>query len=196
MSPFKNYIYKLRLFAAKGPKYHYIYGSWRFRRLFAQRAEQKRGLPTISIYDKLDLALPALEACSEAAQQSNSSEAQSLLAEHFRQRSEPHFCFDPEEIESLIELLDGNVRYSKDTCIQEADRICRNEFDFRRVPTVTFADQIEWQHCPDGNTDWRWDLNRHTYFETLGRAYRYTKDEKYARQFCTLISDWIEKKPR
>ena len=186
--------YKFRLFAAKGPKYHYTYGSWRLRRLLAQRAE-KNGLSAVNIYDKIDLSQPLLKECHSAAERQDFVEADRLLATHFRQRTEPHFCFEPEEITPLIELISRTVSLSKDKCIQEADKICRYEFDFRRVPTVTFAEAVDWHYCPDGNTDWTWDLNRHTYFETLGRAYRYTKDEKYARSFCTLITDWIEQNP-
>jgi len=38
-------------------------------------------------------------------------------------------------------------------------------------------------------------LNRHQYFVTLGKAYWYTKDEKYAIEFTLQVLDWIRNNP-
>ena len=40
-----------------------------------------------------------------------------------------------------------------------------------------------------------WELNRHQFFITLGKAYFITSDEKYAKKFSELINDWIDKNP-
>ena len=40
-----------------------------------------------------------------------------------------------------------------------------------------------------------WELNRHQYFVTLGKAYWITSDEKYASEFVNQLADWITKNP-
>jgi hypothetical protein len=40
-----------------------------------------------------------------------------------------------------------------------------------------------------------WELNRHQYFTTLGRAYWYTGDEVYARTFVQHLASWMDANP-
>ena len=40
-----------------------------------------------------------------------------------------------------------------------------------------------------------WELNRHQYFATLGRAYWFTNDERYAETFASHLQSWIEQNP-
>ena len=46
-----------------------------------------------------------------------------------------------------------------------------------------------------GNIDWMRDLNRHHYFVTLGRAYWYTGEERFAETFVKLFLDWMANNP-
>lgn len=51
-------------------------------------------------------------------------------------------------------------------------------------------------------SDWKlsdikysWEFNKHLHFVTLGKAYYYTKDEKYSKEFAKQISSWMKQNP-
>lgn len=83
-----------------------------------------------------------------------------------------------------------------------ADDVCENRFLFRdhwemertHVP-VTFDGPIDWAHIPAGDPEWLYAMNRHTSFVNLGKAWRYTGDEKYLRAYERLLADWIARVP-
>jgi hypothetical protein len=54
---------------------------------------------------------------------------------------------------------------------------------------------VDWFYEPDGNVDWRWELNRHAYFITLGRAYAQTGQARYLETFQRLLFDWLNHNP-
>lgn len=86
--------------------------------------------------------------------------------------------------------------------LSAADAICRNTFTFQdhwemeacHIP-VTFGAQVDWAHIPFGDLEWLYALNRHSCFVNLGKAYRYTRNEKYAEHFARLISHWMDTVP-
>jgi hypothetical protein len=51
---------------------------------------------------------------------------------------------------------------------------------------------VDWNYAPESNIEWTWDLNRHVFFETLGRAYHYTNKERYACKFGELLKSWLK----
>lgn len=109
-----------------------------------------------------------------------------------RPRSPAEFFFKAEDAPKIVAGLSSRTRRAT---LQEADRICDLEFSFRGFDTVRFDDEIDWHSAPAGNVDWRWDLNRHAWFETLGRAWHYTGERKYANTFSTCLSHWIDSNP-
>ena len=46
-----------------------------------------------------------------------------------------------------------------------------------------------------GDIKWIWDASRFDWAYVLGRAWRYSRDEKYAQCFWTLLEDWIADNP-
>lgn len=86
--------------------------------------------------------------------------------------------------------------------ISIAGDVCENRFLFRdhwemertHVP-VCFNGQIDWARIPAGDPEWLYAMNRHTSFVNLGKAWRYTGEVRYARQFAALIEDWIDRVP-
>ena len=100
--------------------------------------------------------------------------------------------------------------------VQEADRYCRNEFEFFGQ-TFRYGDEIPW--CADpvtgrpwpmafhtridifsgseavGDVKYVWELGRHQFLPTLGKAYRLTGREEYAEKGLALIEDWIQSNP-
>lgn len=101
--------------------------------------------------------------------------------------------------------------------IEKADAICAHQFRFLGRQ-YSFEGMIDWHLEPDSGMDWPrdyyekidrwmwstsrpgdsklpWELNRHQYFVTLGKAYWVTGDEKYAREFSAQLLNWIATNP-
>jgi hypothetical protein len=58
---------------------------------------------------------------------------------------------------------------------------------------VHFDGPVDWLVNPAGDQEFVWAFNRHRFFITLGQAYQFTGDEKYADCFVELASDWMER---
>lgn len=82
-----------------------------------------------------------------------------------------------------------------------ADEICRGRYLFQdhweMEPTHTAVDfgaeiaGIDWAAVPFGDPEWLYAMNRHTSLVNLAKAWLYTGDDHYARQFAALLDDWI-----
>ena len=86
-----------------------------------------------------------------------------------------------------------------------ADEICRGRYLFQdhweMEPTHTAVDfgaeiaGIDWAAVPFGDPEWLYAMNRHTSLVNLAKAWLYTGDDHYARQFAALLDDWIARVP-
>jgi hypothetical protein len=195
LQPVVRFIQKAELFASKGLSYHHTYARWRIRRLASRWGSNALLSTGLELATKLRLEMPELAKVRAAYAEKNEQAVKLAIQTHFRARSTPQFAFELAEIEQIVALVDQIDGVNKDKTIRNADEICQNTFTFRKAPPVHFEGLVNWQHCPDGNTDWTWDLNRHAYFESLGRAYWYTGDEKYALKFSTLLKEWLASNP-
>jgi len=184
------FLKRLQIFAAKGPIYHYQYILWRLKKQL-QKLENKI---LFSNGEKLLSALDDQILKNIQHQNENSkvylTRVYSYLTSHLKTRNQPKFFFGKNDSELIISFISED---EKKKTIRNADEICQNTFRFRNLKPIKFEAEINWNYSPGGNIDWTWDLNRHVYFETLGRAYQYTKDERYAYKFRELLLDWIEK---
>jgi heparan-sulfate lyase len=64
-------------------------------------------------------------------------------------------------------------------------------------PRHDFGPDIDWHANRNAKRDreWLWQLHRHSSWGALGRAYRHTGDERYARRYVRQLLDWIRKCP-
>jgi uncharacterized heparinase superfamily protein len=182
---------RVEIFLEHGPAYHYTYGRWRLRRWLGRLAPAA-GLGRRRFWQLFDLSQPELAAARSAAAAGDSAAANAHLAEYFRTRALPRWFFAPEELRATGTLVPGKL---KTATINQANDICQNIFQFRRAEPVAFGAEIDWRYRPAGNKDWNWDLHRHLYWLTLGRAYAYTGDERYALKFQALLLDWQARNP-
>ena len=101
--------------------------------------------------------------------------------------------------------------------MSEADEICRGNFRLlgydnlhfgQEVPNFHFdpvsgktSEKKHWSKLPlsdsesTGDKKVIWEINRHQYFVTLGQAYLFTGDEKYAETFAAHIKAWFDQNP-
>jgi len=126
-----------------------------------------------------------------------------------------HFLDHPQATADLIKKeFPDNVQAT----INVADKICRHEFLFLGQE-VAFGEDIDWHWMPDGDGSWPnqhvdgypkssyygedrpgdikypWELGRHQFFVTLGKAYHYTGDERYAEAFTHQLIHWRKTNP-
>ena len=104
--------------------------------------------------------------------------------------------------QTALNLIAKTHKEDVQKTIQNADRILQKTFLFRHhwamerthIPH-TFNKKIDWTAKPNGDEEWCYMLNRHRYVIDLGQAYALTGDEKYAKGFVTILSDWIQNNP-
>jgi heparan-sulfate lyase len=87
---------------------------------------------------------------------------------------------------------------------------CANERDIRYAddalkhifvaqpgyPDCFCGDDINWSKSPVADEEWLWQLHRMYFWASMGRMYWHTGDEKYVREWCLQLADWIKKNPR
>ena len=101
--------------------------------------------------------------------------------------------------------------------IEAADRVCRHAFDLLGSGEIELGEHIDWS--VDFKTGYKWpsnrslrpaeittfgssadikvpwELSRFQHVSLLGRAYWLTSDEKYAHEFVSEISEWMDLNP-
>ncbi|MDT4895762.1 MAG: hypothetical protein QOH25_839 [Acidobacteriota bacterium] len=139
------------------------------------------------------------------------------LLDDFRTRTSPEFFAafaDPEK--SRAELNRRFGASSRDALLERARRIVEGDFDLLGLRDLSFGNPPDWHLEPVANrraplVHWSrinyldaevagdkkitWELNRHQYFATLGRAYWHTNDERYAETFAAHLESWMNENP-
>jgi hypothetical protein len=147
---------------------------------------------------------------------SSSLSAESVL-EHFRRRTSPGFfaAFSDKE-ETVREFRSRYGARAEEAIIERAGRIIEGRFRLLGLRDLSFGNPPDWHLEPvskkraplvhwsrinyldarvAGDKKIIWELNRHQYFNTLGRAYWLTDDERYAETFAAHLSSWIDENP-
>jgi hypothetical protein len=83
-----------------------------------------------------------------------------------------------------------------------AERVLKHQVTVVGIPH-TFGRDIDWGFNPttapgskyDRDHEWTWQLNRHSEWATLARAYQATGDERFAREFDAQFADWVRECP-
>jgi hypothetical protein len=137
------------------------------------------------------------------------------LVTHFSSRTTPQFF--PAFTDATATTTVLRERFAPDSsAIEKSDRILLGRFDLLGLTDLDFGCPINWHLEPVSGTvaprlHWSqidyldpaktgdkkitWELNRHQYFATLGRAYWQTGDERYAKAFHDHVLSWIEQNP-
>lgn len=185
---------RLEAFLSKGPDHMLAMARWYAQRFIRRVTDRQASIvegPS-AFLSRVDLTMPGLETVRRLAADGDTTRALSHLAGYFRTRTQPAFFFNSKTKPGIVALIDEDERQAT---IAAADEICQHTFRFRGEPPVTFEGVVDWTYQPHRNQDWTWDLNRHTYFITLGRAYAYTGDGRYAHQCRSLLLDWLAHNP-
>jgi len=145
------------------------------------------GISDEELFEMLDPAYPGLEKTAAAVKSGDMAEAKHEFAEYLRNRTKPVWNFD-----WRARPKHGTRPEGVDT--KDADRILQ-----RDLPSVgvyhKFEGRIDWTLDPIDYKEWPFQLNRHQFWVTLGRAYWATGEEKYAREFVFQMMDWVKQCP-
>jgi Heparinase II/III N-terminus/Heparinase II/III-like protein len=101
--------------------------------------------------------------------------------------------------------------------IEDAETICRHEFDLLGSGASYLGNPIDWHVDPVSGHRWPkrfsfeinksqsiphgidikfpWELSRMQHLPTLGKAYRLTKNERYAREIVAQLTHWLDDNP-
>jgi hypothetical protein len=141
--------------------------------------------------------------------------AEDLLA-HFRARTAPAFFASFNERDETRAELQRRFGSRTQTLLARARKINEGVFDLLGHTGLRFGDPVDWHLEPvsgkraplvhwsridyldasvAGDKKLVWELNRHQYFSTLGRAYSHTRDEVYAETFAAHLSAWMDANP-
>jgi len=129
----------------------------------------------------------------------------------------PAFIFLSENRDEYVSTLRKNYNVCTQETLRIANSICQHRFQFLGS-TIEFNGSIDWHLDPESGRSWPklyyekmdewlwsgkrlgdfkipWELNRHQYFVTLGKAYWLTGDERYADECAEQILGWIAENP-
>lgn len=141
--------------------------------------------------------------------------AAGLLA-HFRTRSTPVFFAAFADPDATRAELRQRFAAERADVLAQAAAIKAGKFDLLGRRSLDFGAPIDWQLEPTsgvraplvhwseidfldptvaGDKKFTWELNRHQYFMTLGRAYWLTGDESFAATFAAHAADWLDANP-
>ncbi len=150
-------------------------------------------------FEAMNLDYPGLEGVRAAVGRRDWAAAKREFVAHLRRRERPVWFFDwRERGRRRRPAVQGRPMWRRrwedeggapDTT--EADRIVANELTSCNV-AQKFGEEIDWELDPINYKEWTWQLSRHPFWVTLGRAYWATGDEQYARAFVRQMTHWAE----
>lgn len=138
------------------------------------------------VFDLLDLNHPGLENVSKLYSESQYEEAMQALLSYYKQRSG---IIHPDIDLDKLKISKEEQKY--------ADEALEHKFFSHKgyQPSYFYGDDINWKFWPIQDNELRWQLHRHKWFVPMGKAYRISGDEKYAKQWIYQYVDWIKKNP-
>ncbi len=145
------------------------------------------------LFEALNLNYKGLEEVAAAYKRGDLSTSKRALAAYFRRRKEPHWYFPAGE---KTKPRPGNPD------LEAANRALRHEMVSIGIHHV-FGPVVDWNFdvttAPGSqypaNNEWTWQLNRHSEWVALARAYSATSDEKYAREWVSQMVRWVRDSP-
>ncbi len=126
------------------------------------------------VFSLIDLNYPGLEQVRSLHQAGNDAAAAEALLAYYRQRD--HINHPDVDL--------NNVTIGKQEQ-QWADDALEHTFFVHKgyQPSYNYGEDIDWQYWPVKDNELRWQLHRHKWFSPMGKAYRVSGDEKYAREW-------------
>ena len=138
------------------------------------------------------------------------------LAKLMQPRVEPRFFASFNSKDETVSEFRRRWPHAEQDIINTADRISGGTFNLLGLRDLNLGKSPDWHLEPisckrtplrhwsqlnyldaqlAGDKKITWELNRHQYFLTLGRAYWFTGDERYAEVFASHVTSWLDHNP-
>ncbi len=158
------------------------------------------------------LAWGTSQQCREAFLQGLGAHPEARIAA----RLDRHFFFGPSHRATICEQLQEQapdvvhrmrgaadaLRQSGITLLGQRVRLIPGEIDWQADPFTQqrmwssgVLDESEAVHTRTADVKYVWEINRHQYLPTLGRAFWLTGEDRYARDAVALVQDWLVQNP-
>jgi hypothetical protein len=140
--------------------------------------------------EALNTEIPALSDAAAHWKAGKLTEAEHIFANYIKSFLSPEVFFQTPDYESENQWM-----YQNESDDDIADRVCEGKLmSCGIMHDCGGIDKVDWEHNPtyNGYEEWPWQLNRHHEFICLGKVYRKTGNEKYARAYASLLRSWIE----
>ena len=126
------------------------------------------------------------------------------------------FFFSAEELSSIVALILERMPRNVASTIEQAERICRHEFDLLGYERLRYGASIDWHldavsgkrgllkpwfkvryldYKEVGDAKVTWELNRHQHLVTLAKAYRFGREERFVTELLSQWYSWREQNP-
>lgn len=138
------------------------------------------------VFSLLNLDYPGLEKVKALHQSGKNEDAAQALLDYYRART---------NVKSP-DLDLKNIKIGKEEQKWADDGMEHTFFVHKGYqPSYNYGKDINWQYWPVKDNELRWQLHRHKWFTPMGKAYRVSGDEKYAKEWADQYIDWIKKNP-
>ncbi|MPR33105.1 alginate lyase family protein [Salmonirosea aquatica] len=155
---------------------------------FFDYSEKGSDSPTTLLLSRLNLNAPGLEKVKASAE-SNPAQAVAHLLTYYRNRTSVKHPADASG--------SGYDEQATPKDMQVANDALKHVFVGQPAyPSHFCGEDIHWANNPYPDKEWVWQLNRMSFWDAMGKVYRQTGDEKYAREWCAQFVDWTRKNPR
>jgi len=214
-SKYKALLEELRNLGVKGTLFR---GSYELSKKFGfvERRHPAGKLSAEDVIGALDLKNPALAGVRSAYDSQEFDRAAAEFIKHLKSRESPGFFFNWQDRELYQGILRERFAHKELLLVEQADMVCCHEFEVFGSDCLACDGEVNWHFDPATGRDWpldhwskidirgqdrigdvrlTWEVNRHQFFFTLGRAYWFTGDEKYAQEFVSLLRGWIDANP-
>jgi heparan-sulfate lyase len=134
------------------------------------------------VFSLLDLDRPGLEevkACCDKGQWGKASKA---LLTYYRNREG-------------VYIPESESREASARDFLWADDALQHSFHVLEDTVWNYGRDIDWEYWPIKDIEMRVQLHRQGWWTSLGKAYRTTGKEKYAREYVAEFRDWVKKNP-
>jgi heparan-sulfate lyase len=160
--------------------------------LFVQGGILKAQRPiTKESFKMLNLNYPGLEKVKNAVEAAKYEDAATALLQYYKTKlgtGQPDFS----NLEIPVDVngpLDAKTQEAADNALKHLFKT-QESYGF-----FDFGKDINWQLWPVKDNEVRWQLHRLKWWLPMALAYRYRKDEKYAKEWVMQFEDWVKKNP-
>ena len=87
------------------------------------------------------------------------------------------------------------IKNESDLLLEHKFHFC-DRWDMESCSTIYELNPFDWNACPNNDSEWTYELNRHDYLKKLIIAYWNTDNIKYIEALKYYIFNWIEKNPK